>query len=83
MPALGGYGIAELEGMESQERGCQHVHRRKYDIPNTKERHVIDLFKEKGEAVLHSLLLPSPQYLLRQTWLPHFMQPQIVNCFLP
>ena len=29
MPALGGYGIAELEGMESQERGFQHGHRKK------------------------------------------------------
>ena len=56
MPALGGYGIAELEGMESQERGFQHGHRKKYAIPHTKERHVIDLFKEKDEAVLHSLL---------------------------
>ena len=56
MPALGGYGIAELEGMESQERGFQHGHRKKYAIPHTKERHVIDVFKEKDEAVLHSLL---------------------------
>ena len=28
MPTLGGYGIAELEGMESQERGFQHGHRK-------------------------------------------------------
>lgn len=56
MPALGGYGIAELEGMESQERGFQHGHRKKYGIPRTKEQHVIDLFKEKDETVLNSLL---------------------------
>lgn len=55
-PALGGYGIAGLEVMESQERGFQHGHRKTYSIPHTKERHVIDLFKDKDGAALHSLL---------------------------
>ena len=33
VPALGGYGIAGLEGMESQERGFQHGHRKNTQCP--------------------------------------------------
>ena len=47
IPSLGGYGIAELEPFESQERGFQHGHRKKYSIPRAQERDVIQLFKEK------------------------------------
>ncbi len=36
-PSLGGYGIAESEPFESQKRGFAHGHRKKYDIPATKQ----------------------------------------------
>ena len=47
VPSLGGYGIAELEPFESQARGFQHGHRKKYAIPKTREREVIQLVKEE------------------------------------
>ena len=65
IPSLGGYGIAELEPFESQERGFQHGHRKKYAIPRTREREVIELFKEKDEAVLRDLLGSVKDALLR------------------
>ena len=37
IPSLGGYGVAELEPFESQERGFEHGHRKKYAIPKSKE----------------------------------------------
>ena len=56
VPSLGGYGIAELEPFESQARGFQHGHRKKYAIHRSREREVIQLFKQEDEAALHSLL---------------------------
>lgn len=38
IPSLGGHGVAELEPFESQERGFEHGHRKKYKIPKNKER---------------------------------------------
>ena len=39
IPSLGGYGVAELEPLESQERGFGHGHPKKYAIPkNSEER---------------------------------------------
>ncbi len=35
IPSLGGYGVAELEPFESQARGFEHGHRKKYAIPKT------------------------------------------------
>ena len=65
VPSLGGYGIAELEPFESQQRGFQHGHRKKYAIPKTREREVIQLFKEEDETALHSLLNALKSALLR------------------
>ena len=56
LTSLGGYAIAGLEGMESQERGFQHGHRKKYAVPRTSEKRLVELFKERDEEVLHSLL---------------------------
>merc|ERR1712023_446579 len=56
LTSLGGYAIAGLEDMESQERGFQHGHRKKYAAPRTSERRLVELFKERDEEVLHSLL---------------------------
>ena len=65
VPSLGGYGIAELEPFESQQRGFQHGHRKKYAIPKTREREVIQLFKEGDETALHSLFNALKSALLR------------------
>ena len=65
VPSLGGYGIAELEPFKSQARGFEHGHRKKYAIPKPREREVIQLFKEKDEAELHSLLHALKTALLR------------------
>ena len=65
VPSLGGYGIAELEPFESQARGFEHGHRKKYAIPKTREREVIQLFKEEDEAALHGLLNALKTALLR------------------
>ena len=45
IPSLGGYGVAELEPFESQERGFKHGHRKKYAIPKSKEQEIIEKFK--------------------------------------
>ena len=37
IPSLGGYGVAELEPFESQERGFGHGHRKKYSIPKVRD----------------------------------------------
>ena len=47
IPSLGGYGVAELEPFESQERGFQHGHRKVYKIPATREHDVVRLFRSK------------------------------------
>ncbi|MCS5703089.1 MAG: hypothetical protein NZ847_10770 [Acidobacteria bacterium] len=65
VPSLGGYGIAELEPFEAQARGFQHGHRKKYAIPTSREREVIQLFNERDEAALHSLLDALKTALLR------------------
>ena len=41
IPSLGGYGVAELEPFESQERGVHHCHRNKYAIPKNNERRML------------------------------------------
>ena len=56
VPSLGGFGIAELEFFESQARGFQHGHRKVYKIPATREQDVARLFRDKDQAVPHSLL---------------------------
>ena len=56
VPSLAGYGIAELEPIESQRRGFQHGHRKVYNIPATREQDVVRLFREQAPTVLHSLL---------------------------
>ena len=43
IPSLGGYGVAELEPFESQQRGFEHGHRKKYSIPKVREREVIEM----------------------------------------
>jgi hypothetical protein len=43
IPSLGGYGVAELEPFESQQRGFEHGHRKKYSIPKVSEREVIEM----------------------------------------
>ena len=57
--SLGGYGVAELEPYESQERGFQHGHRKKYVIPKNNERAIIENFRTHNETELHNLF----QYL--------------------
>ncbi len=42
IPSLGGYGMAELESFESQERGFKHGHRKKYAIPKNNKREIIE-----------------------------------------
>ena len=65
IPALGGYGVAELEPFESQARGFQHGHRKKYAIPKMREHEVIKLFREKDSAELHSMLKDLEMALIR------------------
>ena len=47
IPSLGGYGVAELEPFESQARGFEHGHRKKYAIPKTREREIVELFRDR------------------------------------
>ena len=56
IPSLGGYGVAELEPFESQERGFEHGHRKKYAIPKSKEDELIEQFKKPDQSGLHKLL---------------------------
>ena len=53
---LGGYGVAELELFESQERGFQHGHRKKYTIPKSKEGEIIEQFKNPDQSGMYKLL---------------------------
>mgnify|MGYP006256558065 FL=1 len=55
-PSLGGYGVAELELLESQERGFQHGHRKKYAIPKSQEAEIIEQFKKPDQSGLYKLL---------------------------
>ena len=55
IPSLGGYGVAELEPFESQERGFQHGHRKKYAIPKSNERQIIEKFKSHDQTELYNL----------------------------
>ena len=54
IPSLGGYGVAELEPFESQQRGFAHGHRKKYSIPKVREGEVIELFRNSDSAALKS-----------------------------
>lgn len=56
MPSLGGYGVAELEPLESQARGFTHGHRKKYAVPCSREHDIVQLFKNKDRTQLHGLL---------------------------
>ena len=51
IPSLGGYGVAELEPFEAQERGFQHGHGKNYAIPNTREREIVELFRDRTDGV--------------------------------
>lgn len=55
IPSLGGYGVAELEPFESQERGFKHGHRKKYAIPKSNEREIIEKFKSYDQTELYNL----------------------------
>ena len=65
MPSLGGLGIAELEPMESQQRGFQHGHRKKYAIPCTREQDLIKMFQAKDSTELHGLFSELKNALIR------------------
>ena len=65
MPSLGGYGVAELEPFESQERGFQHGHRKKYAIPKNNEREIIEKFKNHNQTELHDMFQDLKGALLR------------------
>ena len=56
IPSLGGYGVAELELFESQERGFKHGHRNQYAIPRSNEREMIEEFKKHDGTGLHNRL---------------------------
>ena len=56
IPSLGGYGVAELEPFESQERGFQHGHRKKYAIPKSQEAEIIEQFKKPDQSGLYKRL---------------------------
>ena len=45
-PSLCGFGIAELEPFESQQRGFAHGHRKAYSIPTSHHQHVLDMFTD-------------------------------------
>ena len=65
IPSLGGYGVAELEPFESQERGIAHGHRKKYAIPKSKEREIIEKFKSHDQTELYNLLQDLKVALIR------------------
>jgi len=65
IPSLGGYGVAELEPFESQGRGFEHGHRKKYAIPKMREREFVGLFRNQDPTVLHNLLQELNTALLR------------------
>ena len=55
-PSLGGFGIAELEPFESQQRGFAHGHRKKYSIPTTQHQEIIDLFADQDSPRVREAL---------------------------
>ena len=65
IPSLGGYGVAELEPFESQERGFQHGHRKKYAIPKNNERAIIEKFRTHNETELYDLFQDLKVALIR------------------
>ena len=65
IPSLGGFGVAELEPFESQERGFQHGHRKKYAIPKSNEREIIEKFRSHNETELHKLFRDLKDALIR------------------
>ena len=65
IPSLGGYGVAELEPFESQERGFEHGHRKKYAIPKNKECDIIEKFKSHNQTELHNLFRDLKVALIR------------------
>jgi hypothetical protein len=65
IPSLGGYGVAELEPFESQERGFEHGHRKKYAIPKNNEREIIEKFKSHNQTELHNLFQDLKVALIR------------------
>ena len=65
IPSLGGYGVAELEPFESQERGFQHGHRKKYAIPKNNERAIIEKFRTHNSTELHNLFQDLKNALIR------------------
>ena len=65
IPSLGGYGVSELEPFESQERGFAHGHRKKYAIPKSSEREIIEKFKSHNQTELHNLFRDLKDALIR------------------
>ncbi len=65
IPSLGGYGVAELEPFESQERGFEHGHRKKYAIPKSNESEIIEKFKSYNQTELYNLFRDLKVALLR------------------
>ena len=65
IPSLGGYGVAELEPFESQERGFEHGHRKKYAIPKNNEREIIEKIKSHNQTELHNLFRDLTVALIR------------------
>ena len=61
IPSLGGYGVAGLEPFESQERGFTHGHWKKYAIPKTNEREIVEKFRSHNETELHNLFHETPE----------------------
>jgi hypothetical protein len=65
IPSLGGFGVAELEPFESQERGFEHGHRKKYGIPKCNEREIIEKFRTHDPTELHNLFRDIKVALIR------------------
>ena len=54
-----------MEPFESQERGFQHGHRKKYAIPKNNERAIIEKFRTHNETELHNLFQNLKNALIR------------------
>ena len=65
IPSLGGYGIEALEPFESQERGFQHGHCKKYATPKNNERAISEKFRAHNETELHNLFQDLESALIR------------------
>ena len=65
IPSLGGYGVAELEPFESQQRGSQHGHRKKYAIPKSRVHEIIQQIQTHDPTELHNLFSDLNVALLR------------------